>query len=157
MKKSSIFVILVIIILVLIAAFASSSSNTIRNAMPASETVSRDIQEVCFQEVTGNQGSYSTTTITAKLHPDNSVTGELNFLPSDKDKMTGSFEGVWKASATATGLDVIHSYSAEGVNATATRMIVFNDSYAQIDWMENASAGVSDQRIPKVSCSEITE
>jgi hypothetical protein len=110
------------------------------------------VKEVCFMKtITDNIGT-TTLDIKAQLFKDGTVKGSLNFIPTEKDKMTGVFSGTWKASANATGLDVVDNYFAEGVYGTSTRMIVINDDYATIDWDGPGEIEMSSEQIPKINC-----
>lgn len=105
-------------------------------------------EEMCF----GND----TTVIYAELSSEGDVKGELDYFPQEEDMLAGSFAGTWKAGATATGLEVVHSYAAEGISDTALRTIVITDKHAQIDWDgQRGPAELSGELIPAISCSLI--
>ncbi len=148
MKKGTIITIGIIILILVIGAVSVYMYQKDKVAVVA-------VRNFCFQKTVFDETGTSSTSIGATLNPNHTVGGELYFLPSQKDSLYGTFTGTWQANGTTTELNVIQSYVAEGITATATRTITIANSYALIDWDGKGSASTSDEHIPQVDCAQV--
>ncbi|HEY1037004.1 MAG TPA: hypothetical protein VGE62_00315 [Candidatus Paceibacterota bacterium] len=153
MKKQTLGVLAVIVALIAIIVLATAGMSRMDRQANLSGTstvpgadISGGVRELCYE------GSH--TVIRAVLGSDGTVAGVLDFNPPEKDSLTGTFVGTWQASSMATGLDIEHSYAAEGVNSAERRLIVANDSYALIDWDGPGPIEISTDQIPKADCEQ---
>lgn len=106
------------------------------------ETVAAGGEQVCFLNVTGKDS------LVVRLNIDDHhvVTGVINWLPFEKDKMTGTLDGTLQDSI----ITAMYTYSAEGITEKEARTLkITADSIAikvgdpdRDDWMS----------APKVNC-----
>ena len=90
-------------LLLLAACGPSEKRSAVSDAMEASSA-----QELCFQNITGNDSLLVTLTIIG-----NDVTGTLRWLPAEKDKMVGTLDGILQNDT----ITAVYAYQAEGTNA----------------------------------------
>lgn len=71
-------------------------------------------QQRCYRKVTGRDSLVVKLSVVG-----NTATGELNWLPFEKDRMTGTFVGTVQDSI----LTALYTYEAEGVTATEEKIV----------------------------------
>lgn len=144
---------------------AQSTDTTEIATTPATETAAS--QELCFLQVTEGQP----ITVDGKSQPvvdslivrltinGNAVTGVYNWLPSMKDKMTGTLEGTRQGNEITT----IYTYAAEGTTAKeekvfkleADKLLVKSGELEEKNgvWtLKTKETAPYSQSLPKVAC-----
>ena len=94
--------------------------------------------DLCFSKKILNTNTKVSDEYNLKMHIDeNAVTGQLDFLPSEKDKKTGAFSGT----TTAGMIDAWWNTSAEGMNTKEELSIAYNEDTAKIGFGEMKDRG----------------
>lgn len=118
-----------------------------KKADDMSSVVKNNTMELCFAKIgtPNDMGFYDRYTL--RMNLDNSkktVSGELNFLPAEKDKKTGTFSGTVSdvnPSSMARTIDAIWNTSAEGMEAKESLSIIFGEGTASIGFGEMVDDG----------------
>lgn len=127
-KTTTIGVILLLILAVFLLAYNRGHKND--------EIVSEEPQAMCFLRELDTQAGKDYSYVQATLAEDGTVTGVFNLVPAEKDSLKGPFTGTWQTANGVTMLDVIHSYSAEGMQADEARKIKITDAGASVGFGE---------------------
>lgn len=112
------------------------------------------LKERCFLQVTGKDSLFVKLSVVG-----NNVTGILNWLPSEKDKMIGTLVGTLQDDIVTA----VYSYSAEGVSANEQKIIKLQENNVLIKtgelekqndlWViKDKENAIFSEAIPKVAC-----
>lgn len=176
MKKK--IIIGIILVIIIIIAYFATKSEVIAPIIP--DSVINDINqentkptELCFAKfgTPNNDGLYDKYTLRLMLDGEK-ATGELNFLPAEKDKKIGEFKGtvgpVDKKMMARTA-DLWWFTFAEGMNTEEQLRIIFGEGTASVGFgeMVDRGDGVYVYKDPNnlsytlnltdVSCSDLAE
>jgi hypothetical protein len=140
MKKNLTIVTILLVIVVVGVVYFVSKKEVITPAVTDTKLI-----ELCFAKIgTPNErGFHDEFTLRMLLEGEN-VTGELKFLPGEKDKKVGKFEGtvgaVDKTAMTRTA-DVWWDTFGEGMNVMEEQRIIFGEGVANIGFGGTADRG----------------
>ncbi|MBU0999004.1 hypothetical protein KKG24_01700 [Patescibacteria group bacterium] len=149
MKKISTIIISVIIILGVF--YFWSRKEVVAPVVESTVITDKDINtvmengELCFAKfgLPNNNGYYDKYTLRMILNGEK-VTGELNFLPAEKDSKTGEIEGTVGEKDATTKVrtaDLWWFNFAEGMSAQEQVKIIFNENTANIGFGEVVDRG----------------
>jgi uncharacterized protein YxeA len=100
--------------------------------------------QLCFYKSTKTNSSFNDVSWLRLNLSGEKVTGEFNYLPAEKDRKTGNFEGTVGAvdkMAMARTADVWWSSMAEGMQNKEQLRIVFGEGNAQVAFGEMVDRG----------------
>lgn len=170
MNKKIIYIVIGAIVILLALGFWYKNSKNL--LVDSNENAKKGI-ELCFAKFgeINKQGFYDKYTLKMLLDGEK-VTGELKFLPAEKDSKLGKFEGsvsaVDKMSMTRTVNAVWYTF-AEGMNNKEELSIIFGEGIANVGFgeMVKKSDGMYGYKNPKdikyslelndVACGDIDE
>lgn len=174
-KKFREILFLVIIITSVVLFFVQEFGPKEAPISPVIEKPVVNIVDLCFANfgVPNENGFYDKYTLRMSLNnTEKTVSGELNFLPAEKDSKTGEFEGSVSDVddiLMARKIDAWWDTMAEGMNTKEELKIIFGEGVASIllGEMEDRGDGVYVYKYPDsndydlelrdISCSEIDE
>ena len=153
----------VLILMVLVALFLvvfgvkknDDKGIVVNNPDPVKLDDNKNIIELCFayikvagEPINGFEDDYNLSMALDK----EVVTGELNYLPAEKDKKTGTYEGTVSAvdkMAMARTINATWHTSGEGINADEPLKIVFGEGTAYVDGLalNDVDCNMLDERV----------
>jgi len=142
----------------LISCQKKQQPETTTENMPA-ETIAT--HTYCYARVSRNMDAVTDSLYIHLEVKGDSVTGEMNWLPAEKDKMTGTLAGTIDENA----VKAIYTYSAEGQTAKEEKLFKIDGDTLRIKngeleehngvWiLKNADAAPYNESVRRVNCPE---
>jgi hypothetical protein len=122
----------------------NDKKETVINDDDTNNVVAINPIQLCFYKSTKTNSSFNDVSWLRLNLSGEKVTGEFNYLPAEKDKKTGTFEGTVGAvdkMAMARTADVWWSSMAEGMQNKEQLRIVFGEGNAQAGFGEMVDRG----------------
>lgn len=152
MKKDTLIFVLAILILTT-AGFLYHAKPLHVSDAPV-KTVDENLQKICYLTHITTAAGEDNTYLEVSLADSGLVSGRFNLLPAEKDKLTGPFLGNWTEAGSALMLDVMHTYTAEGITTQEKRVFRLTETGADISW---DGGKTFTQTLPQVECEDVSE